>query len=165
MALGTYVAGRYSGTYDSVDVGHTADGYTLDQQFKAELLDQTDAHAESLIDGVYRGGECTLAWRSKEYKAGSLGALVNMGGVIGVISTTTLPVGRLLSAMAKAMVLTATANTPAAAAPATLTAPGGILAPNYPVSLLFDSRLREVPIRLQLLPELATGTLRWFVIT
>lgn len=62
------------------------------------------------------------------------------------------------------MVLTATPNTPAAAAPASLTATASILAPNFDARLLFDSRLREVPVRLQLLPFSSTG-IRWFTIT
>lgn len=165
MALGTFIAGRFSATWSASDVGYTAEGYTIEQTYLSEALDKTDAWGDTMIDGVYRGGNCFCQYRSKEYKTGAFGPLVGMGAAIGQIAATATPIGRLLTAMSQAFVLTATANTPAAATPATLTATQAILAPNYPVSLLYDSRVRDVPIRLQFLPALATGTLSWFTQT
>jgi hypothetical protein len=86
-------------------------------------------------------------------------------GSLGVIFTAAAPIARLASAVAAAMVLTSTANTPAAASPASLTGSLSILAPNYPGSLLFDSRLREVPVRLALLPSVNSGTGTHFTTT
>src|SRR6266852_668710 len=106
MALDTFVAGRYSSTYNAVDVGITQDGYELQQDSKAEPINATDAYAESMIDFVYRGGDVFLQFESKAYKAGSITPFWPWGalGVMGVIA-------RLASAVAASMVLTATAGT------------------------------------------------------
>lgn len=165
MALGTFIAGRYSAAWSASDVGYTAEGYTIEMSYLSEALDKTDAWGDTMIDGVYRGGNCFCQYRSKEYKSGAYGPLVGMGAAIGRVAATATPIGTLLSAMGLAFVLTSTAATPAVATPATLTATLAILAPNYPVSLLYDSRLREVPIRLQFLPALSSGTLTWFTQT
>lgn len=164
MALDTFVAGRYSGTYNAVDVGITDDGYTLQQDLSVEAIDESDAYGGTLIDFIYRGGNAFLRFMSKAYKAGSISPLWPYGA-LGVGATAAAPIGRLASAIAAAMVLTSTANTPAAAAPASLTGPGSILAPNFSWELLYNSKLRRVPVRLQLLPYLDTGTLRWFALT
>lgn len=164
MALGTFIAGRYSATNNSVDVGITKDGYRLEQGSEAELLNETDAFGATLIDWVYRGGSVRLNFRSKEYKAGSL-ACFWPWGALGVLQTTSAPISRLASDVAVAFVLSSTANTPAAAAPASLTATKAILAPNVPAEILFDSRLREVPISLQLLPYVSSSSHIFFALT
>lgn len=165
MALDTFVAGRYAGTFNAVDVGITRDGYVLEQESRQEVIDETDLYGGSVIDAVYRGGNCFLRFDSKAYKAGSITPFWPWGA-LGVLFTTAAPIGRLATDVASAMVLTATAGTPAAAAPATLTAPDAILAPNSSAALLFNSKVREVPVRLQLFPYDATGgTIRWFAIT
>jgi len=53
MALDTFVAGRYSGAYNSVDVGITSQGYELDVESRWESIDESDAYGLSLIDGVF----------------------------------------------------------------------------------------------------------------
>lgn len=155
MALGTFIAGRYAGSYGGQDTGMTRQGYELEVQPKEEVINESDLYGLSTIDWIERGADWFLQFESKEYKAGSLAAfLQRWGGAanMGVISTPALPLGRLASASAQPMVLTATAGTPAAATPASLTASLAQLAPGYNPKILFDSRLRHVPIRLQLLP-------------
>jgi len=164
MALDTLIAGRYSGTYNAVDVGITDDGYELEQSSSADMIDSSDAYGDSLLDWVYRGGEVSLSFTSKAYKAGAITPFWPWGAM-GVMLTAAAPLGRLASDVAKAMVLTATANTPAAAAPATLTGSLSILSPNSPAKLLYNSKLRQVPIQLSLLPSLNTGTVTWFTQT
>lgn len=165
MALDTIIAGRYSSTYNAVDTGITENGYELEQSSRQEVVEQTDAFGESAIDGVYRGGNVFVMFDSKAYKAGSITPFWPWGAM-GVLLTSAAPLGRLASAVAAAHVLTAVANTPAAAAPATLTGTLGILAPNQSARLLFNSKVRNVPIRLQYLVYDATGgTFRWFAIT
>lgn len=162
MALETIVAGRYSNTYNSVDTGITRDGYTLDQGVSAEVIDETDAFGGSAIDYIYRGGNVFLNFLSKAYKAGSIAAFWPWGS-LGVMLTAAAPLGRLASAVAGVDVMTAVAATPAANAPASLTANLAILAPNNNASLLFNSKVRDVPVRLMILPYDATGgTFKWF---
>ena len=164
MALDTLVAGAYTGTYNSTGVGVTQKGFELSQTFKTELIDETDQWGLTTIDAVYRGGDAFLQFESRAYKAGSTAPFAPWGA-LGVISTTAAPIGRLASAVAAATVLTAVANTPAAAAPASLTASLSLLAENFDGKLLFDSRLRNVPVRLRLYPGLNAGTLSWFTLT
>lgn len=164
IALDTLISGAYSGTYNAVAVGITRQGFDLDMTVKQEMIDESDAYGLTTIDWIYRGGDAFLQWTSRAYKAGSYAPFWPFGA-LGVIATTAAPISRLASAIAAATVLTAVANTPAAATPATLTAPLALLAPNYNGKLLFDSRLREVPVRQQLLPSLSSGTLTWFTQT
>lgn len=164
MALDTFIAGRYSSTYNAVDVGITERGYELQQDSSAALVNQTDAFGDSIIDWVYRGGNVALQFIGKAYKAGAITPFWPWG-TLGKLSTAAAPLGRLASDVASAMVLTSVASTPAATSPATLTASKSILAPNNPATLLFNSELRNVPIRLQLLPYLASSEYVWFLTT
>lgn len=160
MALGTLICGRYSGTFNSVDTGITQNGYELTQDSKAEEVTPTDAYGDSIIDLCYRGGNVYIQFEGKEYKAGAITPFWPWGtlGLMGII-------GRLASDVAAAMVLTSTAGTPAASAPATITASKSILAPNNSSRLLYDSKVRNVPIRLLVLPFSNSGTITWFTQT
>lgn len=152
MALDTLIAGRYSGAYNGVDVGITRQGYELQTQAKAEVIEESDAYGLTTIDFIYRGADSFLQFTSRAYKAGSITPFWPWGSALGKVAGSGTPIGRLASDVAASMVLTSTASTPAAAAPASLTGSRSILAPNFDARLLFDSRLREVPVRLQLLP-------------
>lgn len=166
MALDTFIAGRYSAVFNSNDLGITHDGYELQHDAELEDVSETDAYGLTVIDSVYRGGNCHLQCRSKAYKTGSKAAHWPFGGVtLGGVVTAAVPIGVLASAIASATVLTSVANTPAAAAPATLTASLTLLAKNANLSLMFNSKLREVPIRLRLYPSLVTTTLSWYILT
>lgn len=158
MALDTFVAGRYSATYNSSDVGITRGGYELQQESRWEDVAETDAYGLSIIDGIYRGGNVYCQFDSKAYKTGSIAAFWPWSnlGAMGVI-------GRRASDVALSLVLTVTASTPAATyGPATLTGLYSILAPNNPARLLYNSVLREVPVRLLFLPYSSAGTIYWF---
>jgi len=145
-------------------VGITDDGFELEQSSNADMIDSSDAYGDSILDWVYRGGDVSLTFLSKAYKAGAITPFWPWGAM-GVMLTGAAPLGRLASDVAKAMLLTATASTPAAAAPATLTGSLAILAPNSPAKLLYNSKLRQVPIKLQFLPSLSSGTVTWFTQT
>lgn len=166
MAMETFVAGAYGGTYNAVGVGITGGGFEYEQTMKQEVIDESDVHGGTTMDYIYRGGDAYLSFECLGYKAGSTTPFWPWGGgSIHVGSTTAAPIGRLASATAQAFVLTATANTPAAAAPATHTGPNAILAPNFNGKLLFHSKLRKVPIRLQYLPYVSGGGFYWAAIT
>lgn len=166
MALGTFVAGRYSATWNAVSLGITRQGFELDIDYKHEQIDESDAYGQSLIESIVRGASVSLSATLKEYASGSKAVLWPLGNsVLGVIQSTANPIGTLASDLAKSLVLTAAANTPAAAAPATLTASKAYIHPTYNPKLLFDSRLREVPIRMQFYPSETTGTVTVFTTT
>ena len=175
MALGTFISGRYSATYAgpsgtpaAADVGLTKNGYSLEVSWSKKLINESDAYGESAIDGIHRGGNCFLQFDSLEYKAGSLNAAFPYGAVLAPTGAGALGpgvIGRLDSAVAGTMVLTATASTPAASTPATLTTAAAVIAENFPVKLLFDTSLREVPLRMRLYLYDSAGTKQWFATT
>jgi hypothetical protein len=162
VALDNFIAGRYTGTFQAVDVGITSNGYELEQTSSAEMIEESDYLGGSALDAIYRGGNAFLMFESLAYKAGSIAPFWPWAS-LGILASTTLPIGRRASDVAGAMVLTSTPNTPAAAAPATLTGPSAILAPNQSARLLFNSKLRKVPVRLQLFPFVNGAAVQWWM--
>lgn len=161
MPLGSFVAGRYSSVLNSVDLGIAEDGYTLSASPKEQLINKSDAYGDTLIDTVLRGCDWDAMLESLEYKAGPIAA-IGQNAAIGVLGI----IGRLGSSVAQAFVMTATAGTPAAAAPATLTAAGAKIHPSENVRLKFTSELRKVPIRFQFMPyDSGGGVIKHFVQT
>lgn len=164
-SLGAFVAGRYSATWNAGALGSTREGYTTGFTPDQEVINQSDQWGGSTVDWILRGGNMTIDFIVKEYLAGVLATLWPWNATRGILSNSTSPLGRLASSIAQSMVLTATANTPAAAAPATHTGAAALLAPNFEVRTLFDSRLREIPLKLQYLPYVSGGNTIWFVET
>lgn len=163
MALEAFITGRYTAAYgpsgSRVSLGVSREGYRFQHETKAANIDQTDAYGDSLIDMIYRGANMRVNFSMLSYsKAATALILAPWTGDLFVLRSTAKPVGVLASDLAQSLLLTAEANTPAAAAagPATLTANKVILAPGQ-VELLYDSRLREVPVSLIVLPY-DTGT-------
>lgn len=152
MAIETVVAGAYTGTWNSIAIGMTRNGFTLSAEGKQEVINQTDLYGDTIIDLVYRGRDTYLEWVAKVWRNASPTLWWPWGATIGTIWTVAAPIARLGSAVAQSLVLTAVANTPAASKPATLTASKAILAPGFNASLLFDSRCRDVPLRMLALP-------------
>jgi len=162
--LGTYIDGAYAGTYNAVGIGPTENGWRLRKSVSGQAIDESDQYGNTLIDFFYRGGSCRISCDAQEYKAGTIAPFWPWGS-LGQVITSAVPIGMRASDVAKALVLTSTAGTPAAAAPATLTATYSVMAMGQDVELFFHSRLRTVPIILQLLPYTSSGSTVWFIIT
>ena len=152
MALGTFVAGHYVCTYNSLPIGITEDGFALEWVPKAEMIERSDQYGDAMIEGVRRGTDWFRGFEALEYKEGPLLAAYPWGA-LGTLGT----IGTLLTDDAKALVLTAAAGTTASAAPATLTATKAILAPGFNVQTQFSSRLRTLPVRMWLAPVSNAG--------
>lgn len=135
------------------------EGYELLLDPKHQLVNRSDAYGDTLIDTIVRGADWSLVCEAMEYKAGPIAAVGQIAsmGTLGII-------GRLGSDIAQALVLTATAGTPAATTPATLTASKALLAPNANPRILFNSELRRVPLRFALLPYDSSG-IKFFTMT
>ncbi len=160
MPIGSasFMAGQYTvawnsqllGIFDGTDAGLPA----FDFQIVEQPIDNTDAYGGTYIDGVYRGANAFFSGILDEYKAATIGTMwpSTIGGifVLGVI-------GRLMSALASSLVFTAIAGIPAATNPATITFGTAILAPGFPVKLLFGPRLRQIPLRQRLMAYLNAG--------
>lgn len=160
MTLATLVAGAYSGTYNAVALGIQENGFELQFEPHEKLVNQSDAYGETIIDALYTGADHYLQFTGLSYGAGMTAPMWPFGtlGVMGII-------GRLHSALAMPIVLTATAGTPAATAPATLTGPKSLLAANANPKLLFTTEVRKVPIRLRLHPNDPGSGAVWFTTT
>ena len=157
MPLGTFIAGRYTTTYNAVDVGMTKEGYEIEQEMELDDIGETDAWGATVIDAIWRGGQCHMQFTSEEYKAGALSAFWPLGTIGNLVTPTTQPIGILASSMTKATVLTSVAGTPAAGSTGlgvTFSASQSLLAKNFNGKLLMHSKLREVPVRLKLYPYL-----------
>jgi hypothetical protein len=172
VALDTFTAGSYSSAYAATACGITEGGYELTFETQAENIAESDRFGQSLIDLIWRGGSATLDAVFLAYKPGSLsvfwpyGGAINAAGVLGILEDTTiaapnkLPIGSLGSDIAKALVLTVVAGTPAASnGPfnSTLTANKALLRPGFPGKLVLNSKLKKVPVSLVLLPYDAGG--------
>jgi len=165
MPLGTFIAGPYAGTYNAGALGLTQDGFEVRLRAEHELIADSDVYGQSVIDMVYRGGNCLVSMLGIEF-----GKMGNKSAIwpYGAINNTTLgsvpafgfmgTVGRLAvgSSMIKAFVLTAISGTTAAASPATMTANQAIQADGAEAQYMMTSRNRVVPLTLRLLPYTTT---------
>lgn len=161
--LGTFIDGAYIGTYDAVGIGPTSNGWKLRMSVSGKTIEESDQYGAMLIDYFYRGGACRLSCDAMEYKAGTTAPFWPFGPLGQVYGTTVA--GKRASDLAKAIVLTSTAGTPAAAAPASLTGTYGIIAPGQDLNLDFHTMLREVPLVFQLLPYTSSSNTIWFSLT
>lgn len=172
MAQNGFIAGEYTSTYDAVDLGETEGGFTLENTMLAEPI-VADNMGQTVQDLVYQGQSAFISFVSLEPdKAAILEAFHPFWASAAVtdmlkISDSTNVIGQLGTAVAKALVLTVVANTPAAGTGgiATITLDKAILAPNFPKQLLFATRTRRLPLRFQLLPFDDSGTKRFGTVT
>lgn len=159
-----FIAGPYTVTYNAKALGIVEDAPALEFTNSVDRI-TGDNLGDSLQDGVYRGGNCFIDMVLQEFNAaGALEAFwpwSDDAGEVGII-------GKLLNDFDAALVLTAVAGTSAAAVGgwSPFTATHAVLAPGFPIRLLFGSRLRNVPIRFQLLPyDSGGGNNVWFIPT
>jgi hypothetical protein len=158
MAVGseTFIAGEYTVTFGGVALGiqeGDAGLPSLEHSMAAEPIANTSSFGKTTLDGVFTGGNYFMGMTCLEYRAGPITAFWPYHATLGRIGT----IGTLLYGMSVALVLTATAGTPAAASPATLTASRAFLQPGFTSRIMFGPTLRKVPLRFQLLPYLSTG--------
>lgn len=146
----TLIAGPYTVTYNSQVLGIIEDAWSLEITPSVDSI-QGDNLGDSVQDGVYRGGNCFLDFVLQEFDAAAARlAFWPYNSIFGDVGQ----VGTLQSSFAKTLVLTAVAGTTAfTEGPKTITSTDNcVLAANFPIRMLFGSRLRSVPIRFQLLP-------------
>lgn len=139
----TFIAGRYTASWNGYSLGQTAEGIKLSHKFFKRAV-KGDAGAETKQDSVYRGAEVSGDARFIEADLAGIKAMVwPYAGTLYDLGV----IGRLdvASNIAKPLILTAVAGTNAT--PATYTFPLSILAEGFPVEILLAPDLREVPIR------------------
>lgn len=174
MALGSFVAGAYSSTYDppggvaAADMGIMEEGYELSARVAKERIGQTDKFGGMFIDAVYQGiAEFLIQANGIEWKAGLLAAQYPYGAAVPASGAAYIGpgvIGRLDSAVAGVMILSATSGTPAAAAPASVTATYAIIT-EQAVRIILTSKLRKLPGQWQCLPYDDSGTTKIVTLT
>lgn len=167
MSIAAVVAGSYSGTWNSVALQYTRQGFTLHWNLKVERVEESDLYGLSLIDLIYRGAQVMVDCIGKVYGAGVTGPLAAWTGTFGTVYSAASPIGQLGSGIAKALVLTAVANTPAATAGniATFTAALTMIRADNDFQLILDSRGRDVPLSWDVLLKDTAGTGTFFATT
>lgn len=159
--MGNFVAGPYTATYNAKALGQTAEGFTISHQFLKRLV-QGDAYGQTPQDAVYQGREQFVSARFIEAMEAGVRDLVEPYADVpetpyylgrpGVLDVRGVG-GSSPQAIAKSLVLTAIAGTPAANdGPATATFLRSILAEGQAVDVLLGPDLREVPVRLRVYP-------------
>jgi len=169
VSIQPFVAGRYTVAYNSADCGITNEGIELQQESAWEAIDRSDAYGDSIIDGVYRGGNVYFGFEAKSFTSNSVNPFWPWGP-LGQMQGTNM-IGELASFLSSTLYLAAVTGTAwnntggdMASQIVSIQASYAILAPNIPQRLLFHSRLRQVPIRLLALPYTNSGTTVWFTV-
>lgn len=132
MPLGEFLAGAYPATYtipsgSPAAVGITRDGWRPTIAILEEDVRQSDQFGRTLIESFYQGARAGLACTFLEWNANVLAMLFPYGTLLAtgagkfIVSNSSNPIGRRGSDVAGSLILTATASTPAAAKPATVT--------------------------------------------
>ena len=132
MALAELIAGAYSSTWTPAGgspaaVGITRDGWQPTIAILQEEVRQSDTFGRSLIETFYQGAKAGLSCTFLEWNAQCLGMIFPFGSLLAtgsgkfIIANASNPIGRRGSDVAGSLILTVTANTPAAAKPATVT--------------------------------------------
>lgn len=130
--------------------------------YAKQLIQATDAFGDTVIEAIGRGiSNCRIDALCLEYKQGVLNALfpyqTTPPVVSGAGSILLGTIGTLDSAKGGILILTATAGTPAAASPATLTAAQAAIRENNDIQFAFDSKLRTIPVSFRIFPYDAGG--------
>ncbi len=156
-----YIAGPYVWTYGGAALGSMEQTPILEWVPSQESI-VSDQYGDTIIDGIYRGGNMYMTLVLNEYNAaGALAAFHPQSATLGAVGTP----GVLMSTFSAALVGTAIAGTNASTNPATWTATGAVLAPGNNIQLLFGTRKRNVPIRFILFPFSSGGNQVFFTTT
>lgn len=142
----SHIAGHYDATWDGDDIGSTRDGFRLRETMHAEMI-LDDEYGDAPVDGVNRGCEVLITLDYIDYDLVKDAIYAHVGTEGDVLSN----VGKLLTGLAKTLVLTAKTGTPAASGIATLTADKAIIVSD--VETLLASRLRQGPITFRCFPN------------
>ena len=168
MGLIAAVAGPYKGTYNATNIGICSDdGFKLRHTFAQDMVENSDQYGRTIIEGFYLGGNSYLDFTMLEWTA-PMGTLFDpySGNDPGLLFSAAKPISRAMTGLALPVVLTATAGTPAATKPASVTGAQAILAPNFSREILFNPKHRVMPISLLLLPyDAGGGSIRTFLLT
>lgn len=148
----SFIAGGYTVTYDGNSVGQLFEGVTFTNVAHMEVI-IGDNIARAAQDVVFQGIDVTSDFALMEW---DVAAAINMYWPFGTAWLNAGVVGRVAKqqSLAKQIVMTAIAGTPAATQPATLTLPNSLLHEGFPVQHIFRPAHRRVPLRMRHFPDI-----------
>lgn len=156
MAVGgeVLISGPYAATWNGVALGLTeGEGGlpTLTTMAKSKPVNSSNLYGATKIESVHLGADMTLEMILLEYLKG-IAALWPFGtwGALGAVGT-------FKSALAKPLVLTAVAGTPASASPATWTASMAVISDDHQGKIRYGPEVRTVPLKFDLYPYARAG--------
>ena len=163
--LGTFIAGRYSGTYQAPSdsartLGICEEGWRVRWRMRNDVIDKTDAYGAMVVEAFNLGALVNIRGVFKEpMLAGVLKAVAPYSGWAGTGASSFAPgtVGAADTDNAGILVLTATASTPAAASPATLTATYAMQQEDDDVEMLFGPQHRVAPFNFRVFLNYSTS--------
>jgi len=173
MPFATFSAGPYTATYNADGAVGSPPGKGAGERdlglvegvrrwirlYEAHPVG-TSTLGATVIDGVYRGGQCFVRMTFKDWSPAVRDALWPLGASFGKVGT----VGRLLSDLAGRLTLTAAPDTPAAAnGPAVLRFDKAIIAPSQQTEIVLGDAERDIEVTFRCFPFVdAAGDLAWF---
>lgn len=163
MALATIVAGGYTATYAAAAMGQQEDGFRLRLSFAKEEI-RSNTYGDSVIDAVYRGGNCFLSAIFIERSSVIANAAISPFNPYGAAPGFMGLVGRLDFGLSQSIVLTAIATLSAASAIASLTATNAIIDQNLSTEMSMANRASYLQLTFRLYPYLSTDV-KWFAVT
>lgn len=151
MVAHSAMAGHYTATFNTLDLGKTDEGWTYEVTHKGRVV-RFEEYSDNMIDLIYRGAEVTVETVLKEWNsAGLLAALWPWSATYGKVDCSGL--FAVAGDFAKPLVLTANSCSPAGSAdpstdgPATMTFHKAIMAPEVASRINLNNDTRMVPIR------------------
>lgn len=103
-----FVAGHYTATITSgpgtngsaIDIGSTEVGFNITRDYHLDQI-KDDAYGDTIVDGIYRGGNCRITFKSINYAIGGRPALqhwydTTIGKIEGIGQTIGGTFGRSL---------------------------------------------------------------------
>jgi hypothetical protein len=156
----TAISGPYYGQWNGEYMGVTEDGFELEHTFYAEAV-RGDNMGDSIQDEIGRGADMSVSMTLVEFAiAKAVNGAVAAGNIYWPTAATGLlgVMGDVATDLSSALVLTnVNAAAPAAGNPTSITFGLAKLANNFPVRMLFASRLRRLPLRMQCYPQAGAG--------
>ena len=163
-ALGTFIAGRYTGIYASSDLGILEEGWRLRWQWLKEMIEKTDAYGDTPIDAIFRGCSVWIGGIFKEINVGVYKAVSRYNDwtptgtpSFDLFNATTGPIGTLDTSKVVTLVLSVVTGTPAASTPASLTAAAAIQDTDQ-IEQMWGPTHRKTPFNFRLYPYVSTTT-------
>jgi hypothetical protein len=146
-----FVAGAYTATWNSTSIGGTENGFEKRETFLHEPI-HADSFGRAHVDGVQEGSDVLITLESIEYDLVQAAVYAQTGSA----GAGNANVGKLLSSLAKQLVLTPVTGTTATTAGKTWTFPLAIIVDD--VNMLLSRRLRKGPLTFRCFPNYSSGT-------